>query len=121
MRCSLQLLEVFNINFNSHKVLDKYVLTAYTVLITHWGMLMTKWMLYTVDCHPVHTELCLNWLDVQLLCAQQLVKKSSKLAEEDIGTVNRGFELEKDERKSHCDELTGHWMKLKMDPQGLIS
>lgn len=50
-----------------------------------------------------------------------LLKKSSKIGDRDIGAVNRGFELEKEQRKSHYSELTAHWMRLKMDPQSLIS
>lgn len=50
-------------------------------------------------------------------------KKSGKLAEEDIGKEKKkkAFSLREDQRISHGDELTGHWMKLRMDPQGLIS
>lgn len=38
-----------------------------------------------------------------------------------MAMVNRGFRLEEGWRKSYCDELTGRWMKLKEDPQGVIS
>lgn len=69
----------------------------------------------------VNINFSLTLFSEKLVVHSSLLTKKSMLAEVDTGTEKGGFELEKGRTKSHYSELTGNWMKLKMNPQGLIS
>lgn len=84
------------------------------MLMIKW---IIKWILYTVCFHPVHTEVCLSWLYVQLLYIGSLLKRQQLCR----GGQMHSEEMLSAQEKGWRDQLTGQWVNLKMDPQGLIS